>query len=105
LLSQNIKVKINRTVILPVVVSGCEAWSLTLREEHRSQNMLPRKIFGPKRDEVTGDWSRLYNEELYDLCSSPNIIPVTKSRRKKWVRHVARMGDRRGAYSVLVGDT
>jgi hypothetical protein len=73
--------------------------------EHRLrvfENMVLRRIFGPKRDEVTGDWRRLHNEELNDLYSSPNIIRVIKSRRMRWAGHVARMGERRGAYRILV---
>jgi hypothetical protein len=62
-----------------------------------------RRIFGPKRDEVTGEWRRLHNKELYALHSSPNIIRVIKSRRLRWAEHVARMGERRGAYRALVG--
>jgi hypothetical protein len=91
--------------ILPVVLHGCETWSLTLREEHRLRVLENRvlRIFGPKRDEVTGGWRRLRNEELNDLYSSPNIIRVIKSRRKRWAGHVARMGEGRGAYRILVG--
>jgi hypothetical protein len=62
-----------------------------------------RRIFGPKRDEVTEEWRRLHNEELYALYSSPNIIRVIKSRKLRWSGHVARMGERRGAYRALVG--
>ena len=62
-----------------------------------------RKIFGPKRDEVTGEWSKLHNEELNYLYSSPNIVRVIKSRRMRLVGHVAHMGERRGVYRVLVG--
>jgi hypothetical protein len=97
--------KIYRTIILPVLY-GCETWSLTLREECRLRvftNKVLRRIFGPKRDEVTGEWRRLHNKELYALYSSPNIIRVIKSRRLRWAGHVARMGERRGAYRVLVG--
>jgi hypothetical protein len=81
LLSKNTKIKIYKTIILPVVLYGCETWSLTLREEHRLrvfEKRVLRRIFGPKRDEVTGNWRRLHNEELNDLCSSPNIIQVIK---------------------------
>jgi hypothetical protein len=105
LLSKNIKIKIYRTIILPVVLCGCESWSLTLREECRLrgfENRVLRRIFGPKGCEVTGEWRRLHNEELYALFSSPVIIRVIKSRRLKWAGHVARLGEGRGAYRVLV---
>ena len=81
LLSKNLKIKIYRTIILPVVLYGCETWSLTLREEHRLrvfENRVLRGIFGPKRDGVTGEWRKLHNEELSDLYSSPNIVRVLK---------------------------
>jgi len=67
------------------------------------ENRVLRKIFGPRRDEVTGEWRRLHNEELNDLYSSPNVVRVVKSRRMKWAGHVARMGEERRAYRVLVG--
>jgi hypothetical protein len=67
------------------------------------ENRVLRRIFGPKRDEVTGEWRRIHNEELYDLYSSPNIIRVIKSRRMRWAGHIACMGEGRGAYRVLVG--
>jgi hypothetical protein len=105
LLSKNTKIKIYRTIILPLVLCGRETWSLTLRKEHRLrvfENRVLRRIFGPKRDEVTGEWRRLHNEELNDLYSSPNIFRVVKSRRMRWVGHVARMGEGRGAYGILV---
>jgi hypothetical protein len=73
--------------------------------ENFFENKVLRRIFGPKRDEVTGEWRRLHNKELYALFSSPNIIRVMKSRRLRWAGHVARMGERRGAYRALVGKT
>ena len=82
LLSKNFKIKIYRTIIFPVVLYECETWSLTLREERKLrvfENMVFRRIFGPRRDEVKGDWRRLHNEELNDLFSSPNIVRVIKS--------------------------
>ena len=85
---------------------GRETWSLTLREETKLrafENMVLRRIFGPKRDEVTGEWRRLHNVELNDLYSSPNIVRVIKSRRMRWAGNVARMREERGAYMVLVG--
>jgi hypothetical protein len=106
LLCRNIKIKIYRTAVLPVVLCGYETWSVTLREEQRLtvfENRVRRKIFGPKRDEVTGEWRRLHNEELNALYSSPNIGRVIKLKRMRWAGHVARMGGRRGAYRVLVG--
>jgi hypothetical protein len=67
------------------------------------ENRVLRRIFGPKRDEETGEWRRLHNEELNDLYSSPNIIPVMKLRRMRWTGHIASMGEKRGAYRILVG--
>jgi hypothetical protein len=78
----------------------CILWSLTLREEHRLrvfENRVLRRIIGPKRDEVTGEWRKLYNKELHDLYSSPSIIRIIKSRRMRWAGHVARM-ERRGMF-------
>jgi hypothetical protein len=106
LLSKNTNIRVYRTVVLPVVLYGCETWSLTLREEQRLgvfENRVLRRIFEPKRDEATGEWRRLHKEELNDLYSSPNIIRVIKSRRMRWAGHVARMGEKRGAYRILVG--
>ena len=106
LLYKNLKIKIYRTIILPVVWYGCETWSLTLREERKLrvfENMVLRRIFGPRRDEVTGELSRLHNEELNDLYSSPNIVRVIKSRRMRWAGHVARVVEEREVYRVLVG--
>jgi hypothetical protein len=64
-----------------------------------------RRIFGPKRDEVTGDWRKMHNEELHRLYSSPSIIRMIKSRRMRWAGHVARIGEERNAYMILVGKT
>jgi hypothetical protein len=83
LLSKNIKIRIYRTIILPVLLYGCETCSLTLREEHRFrafENRVLRRIFGPQGDEVTGGWRKVHNEELHNLYSSPSIIRVIKSR-------------------------
>jgi hypothetical protein len=94
LLSRKLKIKIYRTIILPVVMYGYETWSLTLREERKLRvfdNNVLRRIFGPKRDEVTGEWRKLHNEELNDLYSSNNIVRVIKSRIR-WAGHVAPIG-------------
>jgi hypothetical protein len=87
LLSKNTKIRVYRTIILPVVLYGCGTWSLTLREEQRLrvfENRVLRSIFGPKRVKATGDWRRPRNEELNDLYLSSNIIRVIKSRRMRW---------------------
>jgi len=91
---------------LPLVLYGFETWSLTLREERRLrvfENRVLGRIFGPKRDEVTGEWGKLHNEELNDLYCSPNILQVLKSRRMRWAEHVARIVESRVVYRVLVG--
>jgi hypothetical protein len=100
LLSENVKIRIYKTIILPVVLYGCETWSLTLREEHRLkllENRVLRRIFGPKRDEVKGGWRKLHNEELHNLYFSPSIIRMIKSKRIRWTAHVALM-ERRGMH-------
>jgi hypothetical protein len=97
--------KIYRTIILPVLC-GCETWSLTLQEERKLkvyENMVLRRILGPTRNEIMGEWRRLPNEELNDLYPSPNILQVIKLRRMRWAGHVAHMGEERGSYRVLVG--
>jgi hypothetical protein len=104
---KKLKIKIYKTVILQVVPYGCETWSLTLRDEHRLrvfENIVLWRIFGPKR-EVDGSWRELHNDQLHSLYSSPNIVRVIKSRRMRWAGHVARMGEERGVYMVLVGRT
>jgi hypothetical protein len=103
--SKNLKIKIYKAVILPVVLYGCETWSLTLREEHRLrvfQNRELREIFGSKRKE-DGSWRKLHNDELHSQNSLPNIVRVIKSRRMRGAEHVARMGKGRGVYMVLGG--
>ena len=85
---------------------GCETWSLTLWEERKLrvfQNKVLRRIFGPRRDEVTGERRRLHNEEINDLYCSPNIVRVIKWRRMGWSGHVACMGEERVLYRILVG--
>jgi hypothetical protein len=104
--SKNLKITIYRTTVLPVVMYGCETWSLKLREERRLrvfENRVLRRTFGPKSNEVTGEWRKLYNEELNDLHASPSIVWVIKSRRMRWAGDVACMGGRRGVYRVMVG--
>ena len=99
LLSKHLKIKIYRSIILPVVLYGYETWSLKLREKRRLrvfENRVLRRIFGPRRDEVTGEWKKLHNEELNDVYCSPNVVRVIKSRRMRRAGHVARMGERRG---------
>ena len=94
LVSKTLKIKIYRTIILPVVLYGCKTWTLTLREERRLRvflNRVLRRVFGPKRDEVTGEWRKLHNEELSDLYSLPNTVRVVKPKRIRWAWHVARM--------------
>jgi hypothetical protein len=102
---KNIYIKIQRTVIMHIVLYGCETWLLILREERRLRifkNRVLRRISGRKRDTVTGEWRKLHIDELNDLYFSPNIFRVIKSKRIRWTGHVARMGDRRGTYGVLV---
>jgi hypothetical protein len=106
LLSRNVKIKMYRTIILPVVLYGCETWLLTWREEHWGRvfkNKVLRRIFGPKRAEVVGEWRRLHYEEVYVLCYSANIVHVIKSGIMRCAGHVACIGKRRCAYRVLVG--
>jgi hypothetical protein len=106
LLSRNVTVKIYKTIILPVVLYECETWSLTLREEHRLgvfEDRVVRRISGPKRDEVTGEWRKLHSEDLHNLVSSQNIIKQINSRRIRWAGYVARMGEERKVYKVLRG--
>jgi hypothetical protein len=99
------KVRTYKTIILAVVLYGCETWSLTVREEHKLrvfENRVLRRIFGPKRDGMTGGWRKLHNEELHNQYSLPSIIRI-KKLRMRWVGHVARMGEKRNVYRLLVG--
>jgi hypothetical protein len=96
---KKINIRICRIIVLPVFLYGYETWSLTLREEHRLgvfENRVLRRISGPTRDQVTGEWRKLHNEELHDLYSSPSIIRIIKARR---------MGEKRNAYRLLAGKT
>jgi len=104
LLSKNMK--IYNIVIFPTVLYGCGTWSLALTEERRLsvfEHRLLRRLFGPKRDEVTGERIKLHNAEVYDLHSSPHTIRVIKSRKICWVGHVARMRERRGTNRIMMG--
>jgi len=107
LLSKNLEIKVYRTIILPVVLYGCETWSLTLREEGKLrvfENMVLRGIFGPRRDEITGECMRLHNEELNDFYPSPNIVRVIKSRRMRCAGHVAPVGEEKGCIGSWWGN-
>jgi len=100
-----LKIKIYRTISLPVLYE-CKTWSPTLREEHTPkvvESRVLRRLFGNERDEVTGELRKLHTEELNELFFSPNIVRVIKSRRMRWKGHVARVGERRGVYRILVG--
>jgi len=97
LISRKLKLKIYRTFILPVILYGCESWSTTLANEDKLrvfENTVLRKIDGPKRDEMTGEWRRIHSEELHGLYDSPDV-KIMKSRRLRWAGHVARMGEKR----------
>jgi hypothetical protein len=105
LLSRNVKVKIYKTIILSVILYGCETWSLTLREEHRPwvfENGVLRRILGPNRDEVAREWRKLHNQELHTLYFYSNIVRQLKSRRMRWAGH-GRGEERRNFYKVLMG--
>jgi hypothetical protein len=106
LLSKNLKFRIHRTIIFRVVLYECETWSLTLKEERRLrmfENRVLRRLFGPERDDVTGEWRKLYNDKLNGLYSVPNILRVIKSRRMRLAGHVARIGQGRGVFKFWWG--
>jgi hypothetical protein len=101
LLSKNVKIRIYMTIILLVVLYGCETLSLILSEKHRLrmfENRVLRRIFGPKRHKVTGEWRKLHNEELRDFYFSQSIIRIIKPRNMRWAGNAARMGEKRNAY-------
>jgi hypothetical protein len=105
LLSKNIKIRIYKIIILPVVLYRCETWSVPLREEHRLRvfdSRVLKNICGAKRDEVSEGWRKLHNEGLRNLFASPNMISMMKSRRMKWAGHVALKGVKRTVYWILV---
>ena len=102
----NLKIKIYRTIILPVVLYGCKTWSLTFRDDRRVrvfEKRVLRRMFGHKKDELTGEWRNIHEEELNYMYCSAIIFRVIKLRKMRWAGHVARMGERRGVYRVLVG--
>ncbi|PNF29483.1 hypothetical protein B7P43_G04554, partial [Cryptotermes secundus] len=102
------KFRICKIILLPVVVYGCEAWSLALREEHRLrmfENRVLSRIFRSKRGHVTGGWSKLHYEELHNLYSSPSVIRMIKSGRMRWAGQVARMGEKKNTCRILVGNS
>jgi hypothetical protein len=94
-----------KRLIVPVVSYGCKTWLVALREERGLsvlENRVLRGIFGPKRDEVTGEWRKLHNDGLNDVYCSTNFVRVIKLDRMKWAGHVACMGEKRGVHRVLV---
>jgi hypothetical protein len=98
-------VRTYKTIILPVVLYGCETWSLTLREKHwlrAFENRVLRRVFGLLRDGATGVWRKPHDEELHNLYFSPSKITIIKSRRMRWAGHVARMGEKRNVYRLSV---
>jgi hypothetical protein len=106
LLSRNVEVQTYKNIILPVVLYGCGTWTFTRREEHTLrvfENRILRRVFGPNRDEVTGEWRKWHSEELHNLYSYADIIRQVKTRRMRWAGHVARAGEERKMYKVLVG--
>jgi hypothetical protein len=104
--SKNIKMKIYKSIILPVVLYGCETWSLMLKEEHRLmvfENRVLKRIFGLKRDRIVDGWRNMHDEDLYNLYLSLNIIKIIEPSRMRYAGHVACMGEKRNAYKVVVG--
>ena len=107
LLPKKLKITIYRNIILPIVLYACETWSLTLREERRLrvfENRVLRRVFGKKREDVTGEWRKLHNDELIHLYSLLNIVRVVKWRRMRWAGHVARVGRGEGCTGFWWGN-
>jgi hypothetical protein len=105
LLSENVKIRTYKTIYFPVALYGCETWSLSLRKKHRLrvfENRMLQRIFGPKRDEMTGGWRKLHIEELHNTCSSLSIIRMIKLRTMRWAGRVAYTGEKRNSYRILV---
>ena len=106
MLSRKTKIRIYKTIILPVVLYGCETWALTKTQENRFrvfENKVLRKIFGARKDKVSGEYRKLHNHELEELYKSPSIVRIIKSRRLRWAGHVARMGEERTARRIFAG--
>jgi hypothetical protein len=106
LLSKDVKIRIYKIIILPVFLYGCETLSLALRKKHRLkvfESRMLRRIFGQKRDEVTGEWIKLHNEKLHNFRSFPSIIRMIKLRWMRWADHIAQMGRRRKNMGYLRG--
>jgi hypothetical protein len=107
LLPKNVKIRIYNIIILPMVLYGCQTSSLTLREEYSLrvfEKRVPRRLFGAKRDEVTGSLRKLHNEEFHNLYPPPSIIRMRNSKRMRWAGNIARIDEQSNAYRILMGN-